>query len=265
MLAVAFLIWYFLSSKKAQYNDSAQNNLSKFNTTSAEDSKFTEIIAYISKGKLFYRSLDGNTHQIHSQYVQNMIDRVERKKQLHGWKEGTSFGTSFTGQTQQTDSEQIKIQVTSAQFIGPDRIIYFLQDNSFGGLFEYDLNSKEEKRLLHKQNLHYQDLTLDQAKENILCCQFTASGVANITKVSADGSDHCEITGGDTVDSAPSWIPNKPNEILFQTSGLARDPDGYVVAYGPASIQLLNYRLLWKMKILILCTQEYLMMVIYIS
>ena len=48
------------------------------------------------------------------------------------------------------------------------------------------------------------------------------------------------MTGGDTVDSAPAWIPGEPKQLLFQSSGLARNEQGYVVAQGHASIQLLD-------------------------
>jgi len=48
------------------------------------------------------------------------------------------------------------------------------------------------------------------------------------------------VTGGDTVDSAPAWIPGEPKQLLFQSSGLARNEQGYVVAQGHASIQLLD-------------------------
>src|SRR5258706_548738 len=47
-----------------------------------------------------------------------------------------------------------------------------------------------------------------------------------------------QVTGGDTVDAAPVWVPGEPNLVLFQSSGLARNPDGYVIAHGPTSIQM---------------------------
>jgi hypothetical protein len=48
------------------------------------------------------------------------------------------------------------------------------------------------------------------------------------------------VTGGDTVDTAPAWIPDSPKRLLFQSSGLARDAQGYIVAQGHASIQMLD-------------------------
>lgn len=54
----------------------------------------------------------------------------------------------------------------------------------------------------------------------------------------ADGNNCRELTGGDTVDAAPAWVPGQPNLVLFQSSGLARNPAGYVIACGPTSIQM---------------------------
>jgi len=56
----------------------------------------------------------------------------------------------------------------------------------------------------------------------------------------ADGSNYRELTGGDTVELAPAWIPDEPNKILYQSCGIARNRDGYVIAQKPASIQLLD-------------------------
>jgi hypothetical protein len=54
----------------------------------------------------------------------------------------------------------------------------------------------------------------------------------------ADGNNYREVTGGDTVDAAPAWVPGQPDLVLFQSSGLARNPAGYVVAHGSTSIQM---------------------------
>jgi hypothetical protein len=74
----------------------------------------------------------------------------------------------------------------------------------------------------------------------VLCAQQGKSGVANIVVMDADGNNYRELTGGDTVDAAPAWVPGQPGLVLFQSSGLARNPAGYVVAHGPTSIQMAN-------------------------
>ena len=53
-------------------------------------------------------------------------------------------------------------------------------------------------------------------------------------------ADRFSLGSGDSVDCAPAWIPGAPKRLLFQSSGLARNAEGYIVAQGPASIQKLD-------------------------
>src|SRR5262245_58722888 len=96
-------------------------------------------LAFISNGKLFYQAPGQELRELQSPHVRGVMDRMARHQQLHGWKEGTAFGRSYTGRDRHVSTEAVGIQATSAQFVAPDRVLYFLRDDSFGGLFEYDL------------------------------------------------------------------------------------------------------------------------------
>jgi hypothetical protein len=74
----------------------------------------------------------------------------------------------------------------------------------------------------------------------LLCAQHSRNGAANIVVMDADGGNYRELTGGDTVDNSPAWVPGQANAVLFQSSGLARNPQGYVLAQGPTSIQMVD-------------------------
>src|SRR5215510_14446971 len=195
-------------------------------------------LAFISNGKLFYQAPGQQLRELQSPHVRSVMERMERHQQLHGWKEGTSFGRSYTGRDRHVSADAVGIQATSAQFAAHDRVLYFLRDESFGGLFEYDLTQDTEKRLLHKQYLSVEDLRLHPDGHKLLCAQHARNGAANIVVMDADGSNYRELTSGDTVDTAPAWVPGQADAVLFQSSGLARNQAGYVVAQGPASIQM---------------------------
>lgn len=198
-------------------------------------------LAFISRGKLFYQAPGQELREVQSPYVQTVMDRMERSRALHGWKEGTAFAQSFTGRGRaQQGGDAVQIQAISAAFLAPDRMLYFLKDDSFGGLFEHDLARGAEKRLVHKQNLSLEDLALSADGQKLLCAQHARNGTASIAMMNADGSRYQELTGGDTVDTAPSWVPDSPHLVLYQSCGLARNPGGFVVATGPASIQMMN-------------------------
>jgi hypothetical protein len=195
-------------------------------------------LAFISGGKLFYQAPGQELRELQSPHVQAAMDRMERSRQLHGWKQGTAFARSFTGRNLHDTADGVRIQATSAQFAAHDRVLYFLKDDSVGGLFEYDLTQNSEKRVLHRQNLFLEDLRLNPDGSQLLCAQHARNGTANIVIMDVDGSNYRELTGGDTVDAAPAWVPGNPDMVLFQSSGLARNPEGYVVAHGPTSIQM---------------------------
>jgi len=235
IIAIGILIYVWQSNSKPKQD---QNRL-KFDSINNNDD-FDHRVAFVSRGNLFIRDSNQTINQVQSPYIQEMMDRVEKNQQRHGWKQGTSFGTSFVGKVEQPAADQVQIKVTSATFIEQDKVLYFLKDKSFGGLFENDLKTNEEKRLLHKQNLVYQDLRLDSEQKQVLCSQVETTGVANIVSFEKDGLGYRELTGGDTLDSAPCWLASDNQQIVFQSQGIARSSEGFVVAYGPASIQLLD-------------------------
>ena len=237
IIAILVYIFFIMSRRAAQAEpDSGSAPAGEADQSAGNNPKF----AFISKGKLFVCDKGQTAEQVHSTYVQDMVDRMNRKKQVHGWKKDTSLSTSFVGATDDLAAGQVDIQVASAQFAADSKLLYFMQDSHVGGLFEYDAATQNENRLLHRQNLSYESLTVNPENHRILCSEHQANGMANIVVMDADGKNERELTEGDTVDTSPAWIPGEEDEILYQSSGLARSEEGYVIAYGPTSIELLN-------------------------
>lgn len=239
ILAIAglllYLYFHFASHRQAEMDRQPVA------TADGGDDAFTgRRLAFISRGKLFYSDDAGAFRELHSPYVQGVIDRLERARQRRGWKEGTAFETSFVSNQTNLPSEQVDIRATTALFTPQGNLLYFLRDESVGGLFEFDFASGDEKRLIHQQKLLLDDLALDEDGTRLVCAQHASNGTSNIGLLNADGSDYRELTGGDTVDSAPAWLPAEQNRIVFQSSGVARNDAGFVIAQGPASLQLLD-------------------------
>lgn len=198
---------------------------------------------YISDGKLFAKNHKDQIIQIESQYVQDMEAREERDKKLAGWKEGTAWDTSFTqmrGMGERHDERTISF--SSATRLPSGKLLYFLKGAGFGGLFEYCATENRELRLMHSQALDYQDLSIANEDEEILLSAQQNGGIANIAVIDPSGKAYREVTGGDTMDKSPSWVPNRPNHIVYQSQGLARAEDGYVKGVGPAEIAMLDIR-----------------------
>ncbi len=244
-IVIIFLIYLLLKTqnKTGKSSESESENLlsnGEVNDTELETPKFHPF--FISQGKLFRLTDKGEIAQIQSKHVQELSDKLERQKQRHGWKQDTAWETSFTGMKKPANqtADTLDVKFTSVLNIDNSRIMYFLKDESFGGLFLFDPVNDSELRLIHKQNLNYTDLSKPNESGQILCSSFQESGVGNIVLMEEDGGATRELTGGDTIDSAPQWIKNEKCKVVYQSQGLARSAEGYVVACGPSSINVLD-------------------------
>lgn len=196
-------------------------------------------LAFLANGLLFYRAPGGDLQQLQSPFAQESQDRRERAKQRHGWKQGTAWGISARGGMRDFDPGQAPLQATAAAFEPSGDLLYFLRDDAVGGLFRRVAATGHELRLLLRQGLNLSDFALSPAGDTLAACSRDGA-TAHIVVVQTDGNGLREVTAGDTVDSAPAWVPGVPHRMLFQSSGLARNEQGYVVALGPASIQTLD-------------------------
>jgi len=196
--------------------------------------------AFLANGLLSYRERGGEVCQLQSAYIQESIDRRERTRERHSWKEGTSFGIAAGGGMRSFEAGDKPVLATSAAFEANGDLLYFLKDEGIGGLFRREAASGREMRLLLRQHLHLSDLALSPDGGALAASSQQSGGVANIALVDSDGSKYREVTGGDTVDAAPAWVPGDPKRLLFQSSGLARDQNGYIVARGHTGIQMLD-------------------------
>jgi hypothetical protein len=208
------------------------------NVTSAARSE--HAFAFLSNGMIFYRERGGEVKQVHSPYAQDAMDRRERSRARHSWKEGTSFNVAASGGHRSFTDAHRPLMATAAAYEPGGDLLYFLEDEHVGGLFRREADSGNELRVVLKQNLHLTDLSPSSDGAMLAASSLQSDGIANIVLMNSDGSDYREVTSGDTVDSSPAWIPGAPKRMVLQSCGFARNEQGYVLAQGNASIQLLD-------------------------
>jgi hypothetical protein len=197
-------------------------------------------LAWVAEGKLFYQSGFGGVQQIHSPYAQGAIDRAERSREKNAWKKETAFGISAQGGHRAFDQDIAPIRISSARFVANGELLYFQHDTGMGGLFSYDPVTGAETRLLHRQHLLLEDLSLSASGETIYCTIKARDGTSHIGMMSAHGDGLRELTGGDSLDSSAAAVPGQEHVLLYQSAGIARNQQGVWVATGNATIQELN-------------------------
>lgn len=197
-------------------------------------------VAYLSNGNLFYQPDGGAVRQLHSPYIQETEDRLARSNERNSWKKDTSFEVGAYGQMKQFGGAANGIRHTSAQFEREQSILYFLRDETIGGLFRFNFDTGVETRIVHRQHLDLSDLHLNPQTGKLVCTSSAKDSITNIATLDVDGNHLRELTGGDTADSAPAWCDD--DTIVYQSAGLARDSGGMIVALGHSTIQKLDLR-----------------------
>lgn len=238
VVIVALIAWFYSSTQAPNIAASPKGNSGATSTSFPPGM----AVAYLSGGKLFCKSDAGAPKQIFSPYITEVENRMARSKERNSWKQGTSFQVSASRDLRQFDGDDPLITVSSALFCQDRTLLYFLRDEGMGGLFTYDLDTGLETRLLHRQYLDLCDLFLDHSARKIMCTSAGKNGTSNIAMLDIEGNGYRELTGGDTVDAAPTWIGGDDDVVLYQSAGLARNREGCVVAQGHTTIQKLQMR-----------------------
>lgn len=203
-------------------------------------------IAYLAKGRLHVKDGDGAPRVVESTFGLAVRDRAVRATNVHSWKSqgrGAQFmsGGAIWGMPQR-DPAAMRIAVTSvARAREPGRLLYALETDEVAGLFSVDLAGGEEKRLFHGNSFRVQHPAARPEVELIACSVPQAAGTANLAVMRADGSDLLEVTEGDSLDTAPAWVPGQP-QLVFQSAGLGRDRAGNFLGYGPFALNRIDLK-----------------------
>ena len=204
-------------------------------------------LAALAEGRLYLK--DGTDHlQRHeSDFAQEILDRHLRMAQKHAWKggggdEGSMIPRNSLWGRGEGDST-IPIVVSS---VAPGEegghVAYLLETESVGGLLDYELAAKHERRLFHREGFRAGNLDRHPETRKLVCSVPVPGGGSNLAVIEPDGRDLREATEGDSFDDAPSWIPGEEFTVVFQSAGLARSREGQVSGLGPFAIERLDFR-----------------------
>lgn len=203
----------------------------------------TENIAFLSGGKLFIKTDEQKPLEHTSKFGEEMKERAVKIHQNRSWKvrddEDNLINSRSVWGMQVNDPAQLMVHITAvARCKSNSEFIYALSTNVVGGLFLYNEEKKKEQRLFHKEGMVISDLSRHADEDEFVCALRNANGSSFIAMV---GTSQCDqLTEGDCIDEAPSWIPGDKKEVLYHSAGIGRNNHGAAVGLSPYSIQRLN-------------------------
>jgi hypothetical protein len=202
-------------------------------------------VAYLSKGKVHVVAEDGSTRVYESRFGQSIRERAVQISHRHAWKSQGRGARFMTGgmllEAGNPDPAAIRVAIrgiSAGRAAG--ELLYALETNEVAGLFALKADGGEEQRLFHSADSRLQHLAAAPARDGIACSVRRETGISNIAMMRADGSDLVDITEGDSIDLAPSWVPGEGRRLVYQSAGIGRDRDGAAIGIGPSSIQRLD-------------------------
>lgn len=207
--------------------------------------------AFLAHGRLFVAAPGEDPREIESRFADEYKARVRKIRKKQAWKEqgaGARFMRGGALWGDDMDLEAVPVAFTGlAPGHAPNTLLYSVSTGVVGGVFQLDLATGEEKRLFHSADHRIEQLATSPDHEVVACTLRGKGGTSSVAVMAADGSEVFEVTDGDVIDLAPSWLPKaalkeeeRRHQLVFQSAGVGRDAGGVFVAVGPASVAILD-------------------------
>ncbi len=200
----------------------------------------TPSIAYLAQGRVRVKTGGAAPRTLDSAYGNSIREKEVRAQQKHSWKgeggDGSPFGQALWGKAAM--AQDVPIAITS--ICGgrePGGLIYSLESGSLCALLEAKTAEVEERRLWNDNRTRIRHLTASRRTGDLAFAVLHENGTANIGIKLNNESGVKEITEGDSFDTAPHWLPDGGQKIVFQSAGIGRNREGQFLMLGPFSIQ----------------------------
>jgi hypothetical protein len=201
-------------------------------------------VVYLANNVLRTIDENGQSRTIESRFGNDLLAKAVKEQQRNAWKNQGNEGKFLTGPALwgKGDAERpIQIQLTSVcRGQIPDEFLYTLRTQHVCAILSVLQKGAEEQRIWNNNIKKLSHLSVHPQLGHIACSVEHNLGTSNIgVRLSDDGGVN-EVTEGDSIDTAPSWIPGEKMQLLFQSAGIGRNKEGIVGGVGPFSVQRLE-------------------------
>jgi hypothetical protein len=201
------------------------------------------VIAYLAQGKVRIKSGTDAAKTLESPYATSIHQRSVRSQQRHAWKQdgdGMLSGPMLWGKSGNQSGPAPVLITSLSRGVAPGQLLYSLASGSLCALCEADNLGTDERRLWNDNRRKIQHIQTCAQTGDIACSIQHDNGTANIGVMLRSESGFCEVTEGDSVDTAPRWIPGKSRMLVYQSAGIGRNREGHFLALAPFSIHTVN-------------------------
>jgi hypothetical protein len=202
-------------------------------------------LAFLSRGALYLKDGEGEARLVESRLGQQIRERAAQIEERNAWKTEETEASVVSGGALWgvEDDPPVAARVT-VHWVGRGRsrgeVLYALDTGELSGVLALRDFGAEEERLFHANDLRVDHLSAAPGADRIACSVSRSNGFSNIAVMEPGGSNPREVTGGDSLDAAPSWVPGEPGHLVYQSAGVGRDAAGSAVALGPFCIEKLD-------------------------
>jgi hypothetical protein len=201
-------------------------------------------IAYLALGKVRIKEPEKPARVLESAYASTIHDQAIRSQQKNSWKDSGSGSGMLSGPMLwggAASSGPAPVMITSiCRGASEHQLNYSLTSGSLCALLQSENLGTDERRLWNDNQHHV--IHIDTcAKSGNHCFSVQHENVsANIGVKLDDEPGLSEITEGDSVDTAPRWVPGEEPRIVYQSAGVGRNQNGDFGGFGPFAVELLS-------------------------
>lgn len=204
-----------------------------------------ENIIFIVKNKMGYYNKRKISY-LTSEYLKKYKNNREDIRKRNSWKT-QGISSSFRGESR--NNSQINLDnilnratINGITFIDSNKIAYSLCVDNFSGIFIKNPNndSEIEAHVIHNDKLKFYNIDYNSGINKLVTAMQELNLETNIAIFDIEKSDYIEITEGDTIDNNPVWCKTDSSVIYFDSKGIARNGEGYIIQYAPKVINKID-------------------------
>jgi hypothetical protein len=203
--------------------------------------------AFISGSKLFVHDGAPPLKEMGSRFARDIEERQAAARQRHAWKTESDErvaglpGAAVWGKQAIAHGDVSRVE-WSAVTRGPTsrEVTFAIRVGDVGGLFENTVTGDDERRLLHRQHLHVDDMERHPETGVLAYTDSGGNGTVHLALKQPFDNNGRQLTEGDSLDQAPSWVFGCDHRLVYQSAGIARNTKGWHLGTGPYVLNELN-------------------------